>query len=131
MKLVRSVDKNLPLYYLALFSRNEMAVISGTSMLESAATEQGNFLWTKLMSLFFKDRGPTRRGILSAGAPKSAQAARTAMQSVCGALGVGASVRARLRRPARSALVGRTRRLAPRMIFVNSMSDLFHEEVPD
>jgi three-Cys-motif partner protein len=25
MKLVRSVDKNLPLYYLALFSRNEMA----------------------------------------------------------------------------------------------------------
>ena len=25
MKLVRSVDRNLPLYYLALFSRNEMA----------------------------------------------------------------------------------------------------------
>ena len=25
MKLVRSVDKNLPLYHVALFSRNEMA----------------------------------------------------------------------------------------------------------
>jgi hypothetical protein len=43
MKLVRSVDKNLPLYYLALFSRNEMAFKFWDDVLKYS-TDQTN-LW--------------------------------------------------------------------------------------
>lgn len=42
MKLVRSVDKNLPLYYLALFSRNEMAFKFWDDVLKYS-TDQTNF----------------------------------------------------------------------------------------
>lgn len=42
MKLVRSVEKNLPLYYLALFSRHEMAYYFWDEVLKYS-TDQGTF----------------------------------------------------------------------------------------
>lgn len=44
MKLVRSVEKNLPLYYLALFSRHEMAYHFWDGVLEYS-TDQRSFPW--------------------------------------------------------------------------------------
>ncbi len=43
MKLVRSVEKNLPLYYLALFSRHEMAYHFWDDVLKYSADQRS--LW--------------------------------------------------------------------------------------
>ncbi len=44
MKLVRSDDKNLPLYYLALFSRSEIAYDFWNDVLKYG-TDQTSFSW--------------------------------------------------------------------------------------
>jgi hypothetical protein len=44
MKMVRSDDKNLPLYYLALFSRHKMAYQFWDQVLEYG-TDQKSFAW--------------------------------------------------------------------------------------
>jgi hypothetical protein len=44
MKLVRSDDKNLPLYYLALFSRHQTALKLWEEVLKYG-TDQTGFVW--------------------------------------------------------------------------------------
>ena len=128
MKLVRSVERNLPLYYLALFSRHETAFKFWDDVLKYS-TDQTNTWDNKSMSLLSKIEwtdatwNPVRGCTKISPGCKHCYAERFA-ERFRGVKGHPFEQGFDLRLVPKK--LGEPLRWSePRMIFVNSMSDLF------